>query len=140
MGTWTKSQVCAFTAYGMETVNQIGRPVVKSETNTSRHPLIWVPSLYFAQGLPFAVVAIMASIMYKKMGISNENITYWTSMLGVAWIVKPLWSPFLEMVSSKKSIVVMFQILGGACMIACAFVLQLAGFFTFSIALLALVA
>jgi len=113
---------------------------LNSEKSARRHPLVWVPSLYFAQGLPFAVVAIMASIMYKKMGISNENITYWTGLLGVAWIVKPLWSPFLEMVGNKKHIVVAFQIFGGACMIACALVLQLAGFFTFSIALLAVVA
>ncbi|WP_269531591.1 MFS transporter [Chitinimonas sp. BJYL2] len=109
-------------------------------TATSRHPLVWVPSLYFAQGLPFAVVMIMASIMYKQLGISNEEITFWTGLLGSAWVFKPLWSPFLEMVGSKKAMVVLFQLLGGLCMIATALTLHLPGFFTFSVALLTLVA
>jgi PAT family beta-lactamase induction signal transducer AmpG len=103
----------------------------------SRHPIIWVPSLYFAQGLPWAIVSIMAAIMYKKMGVSNEQIAYWSGLLGFAWVVKPLWSPFLEMVSSPKKVVVAFQLIGGIALLACALVLQLPGFFTFSIAILA---
>jgi PAT family beta-lactamase induction signal transducer AmpG len=105
-----------------------------------RHPLVWVPTLYFAQGLPFAVVAIMASIMYKKMGISNEDITYWTGMMGFAWVFKPLWSPLLEAARSKKAVVVACQALGGAALLTTALVLPLQGFFTFSVAILTLVA
>lgn len=104
----------------------------------ARHPIMWVPSLYFAQGLPWAIVSIMAAIMYKKMGISNDQIAYWTGLLGFAWVLKPLWSPFLEMVSSPKKVVVAFQLIGGIALLACALVLQLPGFFTFSIAILAL--
>jgi PAT family beta-lactamase induction signal transducer AmpG len=107
---------------------------------STRHPLVWVPSLYFAQGLPFAVVAIMASIMYKKLGMSNEDIAYWTGLLGFAWVFKPLWSPLLEMAGSKKKLVVIFQILGGVAMLAVALSLRQPGFFTFSIGLLSLVA
>jgi MFS transporter, PAT family, beta-lactamase induction signal transducer AmpG len=108
-----------------------------SGTSPVRHPVVWVPSLYFAQGLPWAIVSIMAAIMYKKMGISNEQIAYWTGLLGFAWVLKPLWSPFLEMVSSPKKVVVAFQLIGGVALLACALVLHLPGFFTFSIAILA---
>ena len=112
-------------------------PPQQAQSQLPRHPVVWVPSLYFAQGLPWAIVSIIAGIMYKKMGISNEQIAYWTGLLGFAWVVKPLWSPFLEMVSSPKKVVVAFQLIGGVALLTCALVLHLPGFFTFSIAILA---
>jgi PAT family beta-lactamase induction signal transducer AmpG len=99
----------------------------------------WVPSLYFAEGLPFAVVMVMAGIMYKRLGIANEDITYWTSLLGLAWVVKPLWSPLLELFGSKKAVVVVAQGVGGLALIGAALTLRLPGFFVFSVAALALV-
>lgn len=102
-----------------------------------RHPLTWVPTLYFAQGLPWAIVCIMSTIMYKKLGISNEEIAYWTGLLGLAWVFKPLWSPFLEMVSSPKKVVVTAQLIGGVSLIAGAAALNLPGFFVFSVSILA---
>lgn len=122
--------------FGAELSRQYAQEQAESG-NVVRHPVLWVPSLYFAQGLPWAIVSIMAAIMYKKMGISNEQIAYWTGMLGFAWVVKPLWSPFLEMVSSQKKVVVAFQLIGGLALLACAMVLHLPGFFTFSMAILA---
>jgi len=113
---------------------------VTNDTTPRRHPLVWVPTLYFAQGLPFAVVVIMSAVMYKKMGVSNEDIAYWPNFLGLAWAFKPLWSPFLELAGSKKKVVVAFQIICGACLIACASVLQLKNFFLPSLILLGLVA
>lgn len=110
---------------------------VKSSIIEKRHPLVWVPSLYFAQGLPYAVVMVMSGIMYKRMGVSNEEIAFWTNLLGVAWAIKPFWSPLLELVGSKKSIVVVTQLCGGATLILCALILQTKGFFTFSIGVLA---
>jgi PAT family beta-lactamase induction signal transducer AmpG len=103
-------------------------------------PLVWVPSLYFAQGLPFAVVMIMAAVMYKRLGVSNQQITYWTSLLGLAWAIKPFWSPFLELMPSKKMALVLFQVLTGLCLLFTALTLQWQGFFVFSIATLSLVA
>ena len=82
--------------------------------STSRHPLTWVPSLYFAEGLPWAVVCVMSAIMYKQLGVSNEDITFWTGLMGFAWVFKPLWSPFLELAAGPKRIVVATQVLGGA--------------------------
>jgi len=103
------------------------------------HPLAWVPTLYLAQGLPFYSVALVAGLMFKSMGVPNDQIGHWTGLLGLAWVFKALWSPFLELAPSKKTVVVAFQLLGGAALGALALVLQLPAWFALSIALLALV-
>jgi PAT family beta-lactamase induction signal transducer AmpG len=79
-----------------------------------RSPITWVPTLYFAQGVPFFVVMAIAALLFKDLGIENSVITRWTNALGLAWAVKPLWSPFLEAVPSKKLLVVLFQLIGAA--------------------------
>jgi PAT family beta-lactamase induction signal transducer AmpG len=111
-----------------------------NEKNSTRSPIIWVPTLYFAEGLPYFLIATMAGLMYKSMGIANEQIALWTGLLGFIWVFKPLWSPFLEVARSKKSIVLLFQFLGGAGLGLLALALQLPAYFAASIALLALVA
>jgi PAT family beta-lactamase induction signal transducer AmpG len=110
------------------------------QTSTARSPLAWVPTLYFAQGLPYFAVALIASLMFKSMGVPNDDISHWTAAIGAAWIFKPLWSPFLELASSKKVVVVTFQLIGGACLGLVALSLHLPMWFAASIAMLALVA
>ncbi|NRR30996.1 MFS transporter [Oxalobacteraceae bacterium] len=105
-----------------------------------RNPKFWVPSLYLAQGLPFFAVAIVASQMLKSMGVPNDELNHWTGLIGLAWVFKPLWSPFLELASSKKIVVVGFQILGGVCLGLVALALQAPFWFAASMAMLALVA
>jgi len=105
-----------------------------------RHPLAWVPTLYLAQGLPFYSVALVAGLMFKSMGVPNEQIARWTGVLGLAWVFKALWSPFLELARSKKRVVVALQVAGGAALGCLALVLQLPAWFALSIALLAVVA
>lgn len=106
---------------------------------SARHPLAWVPTLYLAQGLPFYAVALIAGLMFKSMGVPNEQIARWTGLLGFAWVFKALWSPFLELARSKKRAVVTFQLLGGAGLASVALALQLPGWFALCIALLAVV-
>lgn len=105
-----------------------------------RHPLAWVPTLYLAQGMPFYAVALVAGLMFKSMGVPNDQIARWTGLLGLAWVFKALWSPFLELAGTKKRVVVAFQLIGGAGLAAVALVLQLPAWFALSIALLAVVA
>ena len=105
-----------------------------------RNPKFWVPSLYLAQGLPFFAVAIVASQMLKSMGVPNDELNHWTGLIGLAWVFKPLWSPFLELASSKKLVVVGFQILGGVCLGLVALALQAPFWFAAAMAMLALVA
>ena len=110
-------------------------------TNPSPHsPLRWVPSLYFAQGLPFYAVAIVAAQMLKSMGLANDAIGHWTAAIMSAWIFKPLWSPFLELASSKKLVVVSFQLIGGVCLALVGLALQLPSWFGACVAMLTLVA
>jgi len=110
------------------------------DTDRQRSPMTWVPSLYFAQGLPFYAVMLVAGLMFKSMGLANEQITHWTGPIGLAWVFKPLWSPFLELASSKKLMVVVFQLTGGACLGLVALALHLPGWIAASVAMLALVA
>jgi len=109
------------------------------ESHRVRHPLAWVPSLYLAQGLPFYSVALVAGLMFKSMGVPNEQIARWTGLLGLAWVFKALWSPFLELFRSKKRIVVVLQIAGGFALGALALGLQLPAWFALAIALLGVV-
>ncbi len=100
----------------------------------------WVPTLYFAEGLPNYLVGMMAGLMYKSMGVPNDQIARWTGLLTFAWVFKPLWSPLLEAAPSKKSMVVLFQLVGGTALILLASSLHLPSYFMLSIVLLGVVA
>lgn len=99
-------------------------------------PLRWVPTLYFAQGLQFFVVMLIAGLMFKNMGVPNDQIARWTGALGLAWGFKPLWSPFLELLRSKKIVVVSMQFSGAAGLMLLAGALQLPMWFGASLAVL----
>ena len=103
-------------------------------------PSLWVPTLYFAEGLPFYAVNMMALIFYSRMGVSNTVITATVSLLALPWTLKPLWSPFLEMFRTKKFFVVLMEIAGGLTLGLLALCLPLPGYFRYSAALLALIA
>lgn len=109
-------------------------------SSPGRSPPFWVPTLYLAQGLPFYAIAVIAAQMFKSLGVANDDIGHWTAAIGMAWVLKPLWSPFLELAPSKKSIVVTFQLVGGACLGAVALALQLPSWFAACVAMLWLVA
>ncbi|MBQ0946189.1 MFS transporter [Ideonella sp. 4Y16] len=100
--------------------------------NTSA--LRWVPSLYFVQGLQFFVVMLIAGLMFKNLGVGNADIARWTGLMGLAWAFKPLWSPLIELVASKKRVVVMSQFLSAMGLAAVALALQLPAWFVLCIA------
>lgn len=70
----------------------------------------WVPTLYFTQGLPFAVVSFLAAIVYKEFGVNNGLIALVTSLLGLPWMLKPFWSPLLEIIATKKTWIIRTQV------------------------------
>ncbi len=105
-----------------------------SSAAPARSPLVWMPSLYFVQGMQFFVVMLIAGLMYKNMGVENDKIARWTGVLGLAWAFKPLWSPFLEMLRSKKMVVVVMQFTGAAGLALLALALQMPAYFALSIA------
>ncbi|MEG0519086.1 MAG: MFS transporter [Bacteroidales bacterium] len=69
----------------------------------------WIPTLYFAQGLPYVAVMTIAVIMYKRIGLSNTDIALYTSWLYLPWVIKPIWSPFVDLVKTKRWWVVTMQ-------------------------------
>jgi MFS transporter, PAT family, beta-lactamase induction signal transducer AmpG len=110
------------------------------ENSKQRHPATWVPSVYFAMGLPFVAIAAASSLMFKNLGISDSQIAFWTSLIMIPWTLKPLWSPLLEMFKTKKHFVVATQMVTGITFALIAFSLPLPNFFTYSIALMAVIA
>lgn len=83
----------------------------------------WIPSLYFAEGLPYVVVMTLSVIMYKRLEVSNAEIAYYTSWLYFPWVIKPLWSPFVDLVKTKRWWIWVMQLLIGGGMAGIAFVL-----------------
>ena len=74
----------------------------------------WIPTLYFAQGLPYVVVMTLAVVMYKNLGLSNTDIALYTSWLYLPWVIKPLWGPLVDLLGSKRRWIVGLQLLLGA--------------------------
>jgi PAT family beta-lactamase induction signal transducer AmpG len=107
---------------------------------TYRNPWVWVPSLYFAQGIPYVVAMSVSVIMYKRLGISNTDIALYTSWLYLPWVIKPLWSPFVDMYSTKRFWVVSLQFVIGIALAMVAFALPTPSFFTYTIAIFWLMA
>ena len=80
----------------------------------SKNPWSWVPSLYFAEGLPNVTVMTISLVLYKQLGLSNAEIAYYTSWFYLPWTIKPLWSPFIDIIKTKRWWIITMQLLLGA--------------------------
>ena len=89
--------------------------------NFIHKPWAWVPTLYFAEGVPYVAVMTISVIVYKRLGLSNTDITLYTSWLYLPWVIKPLWSPFVDMLRTKRWWILMMQILIAAALAGVAF-------------------
>ncbi len=99
-----------------------------------KSPWIWLPSLYFAEGMPYIVVMTVSVIMYKRLGISNTDIALYTSWLYLPWVIKPLWSPVVDILKTKRWWIVTMQLLIGAGMAGVAFTIPVSAFFQYTLA------
>lgn len=110
--------------------------------STSRRisPWSWVPTLYLAQGLPYVAVMTVSVIMYKRLGISNTDIALFTGWLYLPWVIKPLWSPFVDILSSKRAWTVAMQVVLALGFAGIAFLLPGTAFFRTTLAMFWLVA
>ena len=98
----------------------------KSRRYTKRDgasPWAWVPTLYFAEGLPYVAVMTISIVLYKQLGLSNAEITFYTSWLYLPWVIKPLWSPFIDLIKTKRWWITAMQLLIGAAFGGVAFTL-----------------
>lgn len=75
---------------------------MEKKKTTKRNPWAWIPTLYFAQGLPYVAVMTISVIMYKRLGMSNTDIAIYTGWLGLPWVIKPFWSPFVDLIRTKR--------------------------------------
>ena len=110
------------------------------EPLNARNPWAWIPTLYFAQGIPYVVVMTVSVIMYKRMGISNTDIALYTSWLYLPWVIKPLWSPVVEMFRTKRLWIITLQLVVGGSLASVALVLPMPHFFQYTLAIFWLMA
>ncbi len=108
--------------------------------NKARSPWAWVPTLYFFEGVPYSIVMITSGLIYKTMGISIASFAFWTSLLYLPWTIKPLWSPYIDVVSTKRNWVVWTQLILGLAFIAVGLVMPLSVFYPMSLLIFAVVA
>lgn len=103
-------------------------------------PWSWIPTLYFAEGLPYVLVMTVSVIMYKNLGISNAEIAFYTSWLYLPWVIKPFWSPFVDLLKTKRWWITSMQLLIGAGLAGIAFFLPTTFFFQATLAVFWLMA
>jgi len=105
----------------------------KSEAN---NPWLWVPSLYFGQAIPYIVANNLSVVMYKDMGVSNTDIAFYTSLLYLPWVIKPLWSPLVDLSGTKRGWTVSLQLVLAAALGAVGATLHLPAYFMVSLAVM----
>ncbi len=103
-------------------------------------PWAWIPSLYFSQSIPYVIVMMLSVVMYKDLGVSNTDIALYTSWLYLPWVIKPLWSPVVDMFRTKRWWIVGLQLVIGASLAMVALTMRLPGFFQASLAVMWLMA
>ena len=100
----------------------------------------WIPSLYFAEGLPYFAVTAISVILYKRLGISNTDIALYTSWFYLPWVIKPFWSPIVDMLSTRRLWIIATQLIMGATLASIAFTIPLDSFLQWTICLFWLLA
>lgn len=108
--------------------------------NSQSKPWTWVPTLYMAEGIPYVIVMTVATVMYKRLGLSNEDIALYTAWLYLPWVIKPFWSPIVDLLRTKRWWIITMQMVLGAALAGLAFSLQAPDFVKWSLALLWLMA
>ncbi len=106
---------------------------------TKRSPWAWIPTLYFAQGLPYVAVMTISVIMYKRLGISNTDIALYTGWLYLPWVIKPFWSPFVDIIKTKRWWTLSMQWLIAFALAGIAFAIPAPFFFQLTLAIFWLV-
>jgi PAT family beta-lactamase induction signal transducer AmpG len=101
---------------------------------TSTNPWYWIPVLNFASGLPYAIIISVSVIMYKNLGINNEDIGIYTSLLYLPWVVKPLWSPFIDLYSTKRKWFLAMQLVISIAFLVVGLTIPISNFFVLSLA------
>ena len=110
---------------------------IKTETteNAERNPWFWVPTIYLAEGIPYMIAMTVSVVLYKRLGLSNTQIALYTSWLYLPWVIKPLWSPFVDIFRTKRFWILTMQLAIGASLACVALTLPAANFVRYSLAM-----
>lgn len=101
--------------------------------NEPRHPWWYVPTLYFAEGVPYVLINTASVILYKRLGVDNASIAFWTSWLYLPWVIKMFWGPLVDVVSTKRRWVLGTQVSMAFCLGLAALSLQTPAYFFLSL-------
>ena len=101
---------------------------------TDNRPWYWIPVLNFASGFPYVIIISVSVLMYKNLGISNEDIGLYTSLLYLPWVIKPLWSPFIDLYGTKRKWFLSMQLLISIAFLIVGFIIPANQFFILSLA------
>ena len=107
---------------------------MKNNKAVERKPWLWIPSLYLAEGLPYVIVMTVSVIMYKRLEISNTEIALYTSWLYLPWVIKPFWSPLIDLLKTKRFWILVMQFFIGAALAGVALTLPTDKFFQYTLA------
>lgn len=113
---------------------------MESTHRSARNPWAWIPSLYLAEGLPNALVMVVSVVMYKNLGLSNADTALYTSWLNLPWVIKPLWSPVVDIFRTRRAWIWVMQLLLGASLAGVALTIPASAFVQATLAFLFLVA
>jgi PAT family beta-lactamase induction signal transducer AmpG len=105
-------------------------------TISARNPWSWVPSGYFAEGIPYVMITWVAATMFKDLGHSDTEITFWVGNITLMWSLKPLWAVFLDMFKTKKWIVLAMEIGMVGLLVLVGLCLPMSSYFLISIGVL----
>jgi len=118
----------------------MNKQIAVETKHETRNPWAWVPSLYYAEGIPYVVVMTVAVLFYQGMGLSNTDIALYTSWLYLPWVIKPLWSPVVDVLKTKRLWIISMQLIIGAALGGLALSIPLPGYFKYSMAFFWLIA
>ena len=110
------------------------RPREKTAART-RNPWRWVPSIYIAEGIPYMIVMTVSVVLYKNLGLSNTDIALYTGWLYLPWVIKPLWSPFVDLFRTKRFWIIAMQLAIGGSFACVALTLPATDFVRYTLAM-----
>ena len=106
-----------------------------TNSKTKNEPWFWIPLLNFASGFPYVIIISVSVLMYKNLGISNEDIGLYTSLLYLPWVIKPLWSPFIDLHGTKRNWFLSMQLFISIAFLIVGFIIPTSHFFLLSLAI-----
>ena len=122
---------------GLELLNGL---VSELPAKRARNPWTWIPTLYFTQGVPYALVALLSSYLYKDFGVDDQRNTFYTSLLTLPWVLKPLWSPAVDIYRTRREWIWFLQLIMGAGLVLAAMAIGSGHFFAGTLAMFFVVA